>query len=174
MCAFVFRWYGGTGGTLSPHEPVNTCPEKGTSSLEMTCLRGFRITRGMYAISISWVVPWVSAYDDAQVASHWSRTARTRAAQNLVCIRKVQGDAKPPLPGYTDRIRPSAGTSTARTSRSDCDTPRPDSKTASKNRILPQKFNFCREKSRKLTSPLGEAAQPCSGARMPHCPQDCA
>ena len=41
-------------------------------------------------------------------------------------------------------------------------------KTASKNR------GFCREKSRKLTSPLGEAAQPCSGARMPHCPQDCA
>ena len=169
MCAFVFRWYGGTGGTLSPHEPVNTCPEKGTSSLEMTCLRGFRITRGMYAISISWVVPWVSAYDDAQVASHWSRTARTRAAQNLVCIRKVQGDAKPPLPGYTDRIRPSAGTSTARTSRSDCDTPR---KTASKNR------GFCREKSRRVDftprRPRGEAAQPCSGARMPHCPQDCA
>ena len=66
MCAFVFLRYGGTRGTLSPHEPVNTCPEKGTSSLEMTCLRGLRITRGMYAISISWVVPWVSAYDDAQ------------------------------------------------------------------------------------------------------------
>ena len=121
--AHYTRWLrnGGTGGRLSPHEPVNTCPEKGTSSLEMTCLRGLRITRGMYAISISWVVPWVSVYDDAQIESHWSRSARTRAAQNLLLrIRKMLGDAKPPLPGYTDRIRPSAGTSTARTSRSGC------------------------------------------------------